>query len=137
MKAKRRRAPNLTDAKIAAVAKIIDGWTGELTWEALIDRIEIEWHARYTRQGLAKHDRIQQAFKNYAQQTPKISTRRPEIELLKDRIARQEAQIKRLESENNRLLEQFARWAYNAHKKGLDEAYLSAKLPEIDRGTDS
>jgi hypothetical protein len=56
---RRKRAPNLTDPDIRAIVKIIDGWTGELTWQALIDRIEIVRHARYNRQGLAKHGRIQ------------------------------------------------------------------------------
>ena len=135
--AKRRRAPNLTDAHIAAVDKIIDAWTGELTWQALIDRVEIEWHARYTRQSLAKHERVQRAFSAYVERAPKSSSRRPEIEFLKERIARQDAHIRRLEAENSRLLEQFARWAYNAHKKGLDQTYLSMKLPEIDRATET
>lgn len=135
--ARRRRAPNLTDAHIAAIVKIIDGWTGELTWQALIDRIEIERHARYTRQSLAKHERIQQAFSNYVERKPKSPQRRPEIELLKERIARQEVEIRRLEAENNRLLEQFARWAYNAHQKGLDQRYLSKQLPNINRASET
>ena len=135
--ARRKRAPNLNDSQIAVIVKIIDGWTGALTWQALIDRIEIERHARYTRQGLAKHERIQQAFTNYTEREPKSSKRRPEIELLRGRIARQEAEIKRLEAENQRLLEQFARWAYNAHQKGFDQDFLNRQLPNIDRASNT
>ncbi len=90
-------------------------------------------HARYTRQSLAKHERIQQAFSSYVEHEPARRQRRPEIELLKERIARQEAEINRLEAENNRLLEQFARWAYNASLKNLDQHYLNNPLPPIDR----
>ncbi len=131
---RRKRAPNLTDADIAAIVQIIDGWTSRLTWQALIDRIEIVRHVRYTRQSLANHDRIQQAFTNFVEPEPKGPQRRPEVELLKERISHLETQIKRLAAENNRLLEQFARWAYNAHQKGLDESYLNKPLPSIDRG---
>lgn len=131
--AKRKRAPNLTDTHIRTIVRLIDGWTGELTWEGLIDRTEIELHARYTRQSLAKHERIQQAFSRYVEREPAQRQRRPEIELLKERIAGQEVEINRLGAENNRLLEQFARWAYNAAGKNLDQHYLNRPLPPIDR----
>ncbi len=131
--AKRTRAPNLTDAHIAAVVEIIDGWTGELTWRALIDRTEIVLHARYTRQSLAKHARIQQAFSNYTEREEQKSGRRPEFELLKGQIARLEAENTRLERENNNLLEQFARWAFHASQRGLDQNFLNRPLPKIDR----
>ncbi|MCE0482605.1 MAG: hypothetical protein LV479_00015 [Methylacidiphilales bacterium] len=131
---RRKRAPNLTDRDIGAIVKIIDGWTGDLTWQALIDRVEIVRHARYTRQSLAKHGRIQQAFSNQIQREEQKSTRRPEVDIHKDRIARLEAEISRLEAENNRLLEQFARWAYRASQKNLDQNYLNQPLPKIDRG---
>jgi polyhydroxyalkanoate synthesis regulator phasin len=131
---RRKRAPNLTSADIGAIVKIIDGWTGELTWQALIDRIEIVRHACYSRQSLAKHGRIQQAFSNYIEREENKSTRRPEVDLLKDRISRLEAEISRLEAENNCLLEQFARWAYRASQKNLDLNYLNQPLPKIDRG---
>jgi hypothetical protein len=39
----------------------------------------------------------------------------------------------RLKAENDRLLEQFVRWAYNASTRNLDEAFLSRPLPHVDR----
>lgn len=51
-----------------------------------------------------------------------------------DRIARLESENRRLESENNQLLEQFARWAYNAHPRGLDYDFLNRPLPLVNRG---
>jgi hypothetical protein len=44
-----------------------------------------------------------------------------------------EAENQRLQTENDRLLEQFARWAFNAYVRGLGEAELNRPLPEIDR----
>lgn len=49
------------------------------------------------------------------------------------RLERLEAENKRLVIENERLLEQFVTWAYNAHLKGLTKAYLDKPLPIVDR----
>lgn len=43
------------------------------------------------------------------------------------------AENARLESENQRLLEQFARWAYNAHTQGIPEEILNRALPKVHR----
>jgi hypothetical protein len=50
-----------------------------------------------------------------------------------ERIARLEAENRRLEFENNNLLEQFVRWAYNAATRGLDADFLGRSLPPVDR----
>jgi len=34
----------------------------------------------------------------------------------------------------NSLLKQFARWAYNVHTRGLDEAFRNRTLMPVDRG---
>lgn len=47
---------------------------------------------------------------------------------------RLEAETARLKDENNRLLVQFATWAFNAHTRGLDEVFLNRPLPRISRG---
>lgn len=49
----------------------------------------------------------------------------PQLQLALERIARLDAENRRLEAENNNLLEQFARWAYNAHTRGLDHDFLN------------
>ena len=58
----RVRARNLDDGAIATIVGILDGWTGKLSWELLIDAAERHTHARYTRQALHKHVRIKSAF---------------------------------------------------------------------------
>lgn len=132
-------AKQLTDNDIETVVKILDGWTGKLTWEALIDAIQIRIGCRYTRQALDRHERIKRAY-NVRKNTLRHGTERPEVrsvELQKalQRIERLTAENERLKAENNALLEQFARWAYNAHTKGHDEAILNRPLPAVNRDT--
>lgn len=135
---KQQRAKNLDDASIKKIAEILDGWTEKLTWELLIDAIELRLHNRYTRQALHKHQRIKNAFelRKSALQDGDGSinnVRSPELQKALERIARLEAENKRLESENQQLLEQFARWAYNAHVRGLDRNFLNQPLPPVNR----
>lgn len=135
----RVRSRNLGDAEIATIVAILDGWTGKLTWEGLIDAIEHRRLGRYTRQALHKHTRIRQAFglqkEMLARQAelaePQLSS--PELAAALQRIARLEAENSRLAMENQRLLEQFVCWAYNAHTRGLDEVFLSRPLPPVHR----
>ena len=58
-----QRAPNLTDDSIHHIVGILDGWTGTLTWDALIEVIAEKRFTTYTRQALHKHERIRSAFK--------------------------------------------------------------------------
>ncbi len=57
----------------------------------------------------------------------------PELQAAADRIARLEGENQRLRMENERLLEQFVRWAYNAFSRGLNEQFLSRPLPPTNR----
>lgn len=133
-----RRARNLDDASIKQIVEILDGWTEKLTWELLIDAVELRMHNRYTRQTLHKHVRIKNAF-----DLRKVAlvggdgevriVRSPELQKALERIARLETENKRLGSENELLLEQFARWAYNAHARGLDSNFLNRSLPPVNR----
>ena len=56
-----------------------------------------------------------------------------ELQKAMERIDRLKAENERLKDENNSLLEQFARWAYNAHTRGLDEDFLNRALMPVDR----
>ena len=135
----RVRSKNLGDAEIAAIVAILDGWSGKLTWEGLIEAVERRRMGRYTRQALYNHARIRQAFalrkETLARQadssTPAPAS--PELAAALQRVARLEAENTRLAAENQRLLEQFVCWAYNAHTRGLDEAFLSRPLPPVHR----
>ncbi len=135
----KKRSKNLGDDEIKQIVEILDGWSGKLSWELLIDAIELRMFSRYTRQGLYKHERIRNAFelkKNEGAEGGKDVKRAssPQLQIALDRIVRLESENRRLESENNQLLEQFARWAYNAHTRGLDHEFLNRPLPSVNRG---
>lgn len=134
-----KRSKNLGDAEIKQIVEILDGWSGKLSWELLIDAIELRMFNRYTRQALFQHERIRHAFNLQKSNSAKGKTgarkvRSLELQVALERIAKLEAENKRLESENNQLLEQFARWAYNAHTRGLDNNFLNRPLPSVNRG---
>lgn len=135
----KKRSKNLGDAEIKQIVEILDGWSDKLTWDLLINAIELRVFSRYTRQALYKHERIRNAFelkKSELSEGGKGVTRvaSPQLQIALDRIARLESENRRLESENNQLLEQFARWAYNAHTRGLDHEFLNRPLPSVNRG---
>lgn len=134
-----KRAKNLDDADIKQIVEILDGWSEKLTWELLIDAIELRMYNRYTRQTLHKHERIRNAFelrKTGLANGDGVIRRvlSPELQKALERLARLQAENKRLESENEQLLEQFVRWAYNAHTRGLDNKFLNQSLPPVNRG---
>lgn len=133
-----RRGKNLTDEAIEQIVRLLDGWEGKLTWEALINATVTRLHCRYTRQALHKHERIRAAFalrKKSLGGQEKVGIRRGsgQLEDAMTRIARLEAENQRLDAENQRLLEQFVVWAYNAHTRGLDKEFLSQPLPRVNR----
>jgi hypothetical protein len=133
------RARNLDGEAISRIVAILDGWSGKLTWDLLIDAIRRHLRADYTRQALHKHERIKQAFslrkkalsEGLAGGVPEVGS--PELQAALERIARLEGENARLRAENERFLEQFACWAYNAHTRGLDNAFLSRPLPGVNR----
>ena len=141
-KQSKQRAKNLDDADIEGIVCILDGWDGKLTWEALIEAIELRKRVRYTRQALNQHLRIKQAFqltKERISRAPRAVTNAPkglsaaEATVVLERFRRLEAENARLKLENERLLEQFVVWAYNASTRGLDAAFLGQALPQVNR----
>jgi hypothetical protein len=133
------RAKNLGDEDVVKIVEILDGWSGKLSWELLIDAVEKRLFARYTRQAFHKHARIKDAFAQRkarlasSGERPRKVASSPELQLALDRIERLVGENERLVAENTRLLEQFVRWAYNAHTRNLDEAFLNRPLPTVDR----
>lgn len=133
------RAKNLDDNDIAEIVAILDGWAGKLSWELFIDAIERRKRTRYTRQALHRHERIKHAFSlrkaalSEGQEGGVRQVESPELQVALERIVRLEGENERLAAENQRLLEQFVRWAYNAHTRGLDKAFLSRALPAVNR----
>lgn len=135
----RMREKNLDDKVVVTIVEVLDGWSGRLSWEALIEAVKRRAGLSYTRQALHRHERIRLAFtarkkalSGHAEEQP-CEAMSPELQAARDRIARLEAENHRLASENNNLLEQFARWTYNAQTRNLTKAFLNNPLPGVDR----
>jgi len=130
-------ARRLSDTDIAAICDILDGWRGALTWQGLVEAVEQRFGHLYSRQALNMHERIKRAFtlrKVALRAEPEpVQASSPNARAALDRISRLEAENSRLNAENNQLLEQFVRWAYNASLRGLDHRFLNQPLPEVDR----
>lgn len=131
-------ARRLADADIAAVCEMLDGWRGSLTWEGLVDSVEQRFGHRYTRQALNLHVRISDAFRLRKKVLRDAPERPPSatpvgVQVMQERLSRLEGENGRLNAENQRLLEQFVRWSYNASLRGLDDRYLNQALPKVDR----
>lgn len=130
------RAKNLTDSDIEDIIGILDGWSGKLTWDLLVEAIEKRKTAKYTRQALFNHERIKAAFQSIKKspaKAPKKFASTPELQAAMDTIDRLSSANERLKLENNLLLEQFVRWSYNAHTRGLSEGFLNQPLPDVNR----
>ncbi len=138
---RQQRSRNLDDAAISEIVGIVDGWTGSLSWQGLIEAIDELTRVRYTRQALNNHARIKLAFSLQrkalkATGVPmRVATATPELAALLEVNARREAEIDRLKAENTRLLEQFVRWSYNANSRGIGEEVLNRPLPAVNRGS--
>lgn len=135
----RPRSRNLGDKEIADIAAIIDGWSRKLSWGSLVEAVASRTGQQYTRQTLHRHERIRLAFtvrKRALSGQPEDNPSEiesPGLKIALDRIARLEAENQRLQAENHGLLEQFARWAYNAHTRNLTREFLDSPLPPVDR----
>ncbi|MFL9952167.1 hypothetical protein PQR46_43975 [Paraburkholderia sediminicola] len=134
----RVREKNLDDTVVGNVVEVLDGWSGRLTWDALIEELAKREGLRYTRQALHRHESIRLAFtvrKKVLSGQPselRVSVD-PDLQVALERIDRLEAEVQRLKAEKNNLREQFARWAYNAHTRNLTEEFLNTPLPGVDR----
>jgi hypothetical protein len=134
----RRRGKNLTANDIACVVQLLDGWTGPVSWNVVIEAVATRLLCRYTRQALSSHAAIQKAFdackRRPGPSKANVAKLSGEAGALRQRLARREADVSRLEAENRQLLERFVLWTYNAQARGLGLAELERPLPIARRG---
>jgi hypothetical protein len=130
--------PHLRSQDIERIVGILEGWRETLTWDLLVEKLTQRGMPSYTRQALDRHPQIKSAFaaaKSRLRQSPPAVKRDLPVELEKavERNHRLDAENQRLRLENNRFIEQFIRWRYNAHLKGCTEDYLNRPLPSTYR----
>lgn len=127
---------HLTDHDIQVLVDLIDAWEGRLTWDGLCDRAGEVLGFRPTRQTLNSHLALKSAFvakKTYITTGPAPSRRPSSLSYAEQKIRKLESEVGRYKRENERLIEQFIRWQYNAQKRGITKGMLDEHLPVIDR----
>lgn len=129
-------ARHITSKDVKTTKDILDGWQGKLTWDLLVDALEKRIGFKTTRQAMSRNEEIKEAFndrKKSLSTTGSFRSRPQSLKIAADRLDRKEAVIERLTKENQRLLEQFEVWLYNATKHGMTKEQLNAAMPKISR----
>lgn len=132
-------AKHLTDRDISNVCELLDDWPtdSKLTWDRLVDAVAHDYKLITTRQTLQKQVRIKNAFTEVkalvSGNTPKAIAARnrhlpSSLKAAADQLEKRERTIARLEAENNKLLEQFHTWLYNATQHGMTVEQLNEPL---------
>lgn len=119
------------------IVEFLDGWKGQITWEALSDACEQVINTKPSRQTLSKIPSVVEAYKSAkerAKEADKETSVPPTLRVAGERIDRLANENERLKREIATLYEQFVRWQYNAALRGLSEEFLNQPLPGIDRG---
>jgi hypothetical protein len=136
-------ARHLTDADIALAVRLLDGWTGKLTWERYRVLLAAELDgAPYTKAGLRKQSRIlnaweraQSRLKGSMEAAGVPSNGDAAVAQLQQRVQRLLNTIARLEQENQDLLVRFERWSHNAaFDKGMTLKQLDRDIVFPGRG---
>lgn len=128
-------AKHLTQNDIDLVVSLIDGWQSKLTWQGIVDKYVELTGRTTTRQTLEKKEEINTAYNNRRWGPPKKPSRRVvSLPAAQEIIDTQDITLSRHEMQISRFKAQFARWIYNASKKGISVDNLNQNLPTIDRG---
>ena len=127
-------SPRLTNERIEIALKLLDGWTGKLTWSRYLALLELDLGHKYTKAALLRHTRFKNAWdKRRWEENPdrkkKKSYGNHGLQIALEKIERLEATIKRLENENNLLTEKFVVWSTNATNKELTIEDLNRPIP--------
>lgn len=130
--------PRLRDVDIETAVRLLDGWTGKLTWDRYLAILSTELGHLYTKPGLRKHARILNAW-NMAQRRLKEDISKIGAKEHGDaavaqshrKIAVLRAENARLIQENRDLLERFLRWSHNATVAGLSPERLDEPILAI------
>jgi hypothetical protein len=115
-----------------SIVKIIDSWTGKLTWERLCEKVslQLQFDDVISRHTLLSYDEIKLAFsskKERLKQSPahKFGTGDTALQKAYERIQTLEAANQRLEKEIAATREQFVRWQSNLYRMGVDMEQVS------------
>lgn len=137
----KNRARTIDNNIIEVIDEILSQWSGKLSWDLLRAAIKNGIGVDYTRQALANHKHIVDAF-NIRKRALQIEAGRP-ISVVND-VAELQKKIAQLESKNEMLALEcknyramFFVWVKNAEKEGISERKLNEPLsPSQQQSTD-
>jgi len=134
----KRRARAIDKEITAVVIQMLDDWSGKLTWDRLIAAIKASTSIEYTRQALANHKQIADAFvvrkATLANSAGRPVSSNSRVNTLTDAVGRLTVENARLSRELNEYREMFIRWTANAQKNGLTSEVLNKPLLKPLRG---
>jgi len=132
-------ARRLTDADIEKAVRLLDSWTGKLTWDRYLALLATELGHLYTKPGLRKQARILNAWemaqtrlKEDIQAVGARANGDAAIAHARRTIAALRAENSRLTQENRDLLVRFLRWSHNAAVAGLTPERLDAEVASVE-----
>jgi hypothetical protein len=122
---------------VEAICHLIYGWgKPNIDWEAVCDAAQSVLGYRPSRSGLSSKAAIQRAFRARKQGLkikPPLDTPKPNsLVQAAHVIAARNVEIAALKLTNRKLLEQFARWEYNAYLHRVTIEMLDVPLPVPD-----
>ncbi|KKF35542.1 hypothetical protein [Erwinia tracheiphila] len=120
-------------------SNVINTWNKDekLTWDALCDKLVKNIGKRPSRQSLSSHIKVADCF-NSKKKLLKAGVMETNVvkpanlQIACERIKRLETENKALMALNNKYLEQFKIWLYNAHLKQITVDDLNYPLPKKD-----
>ena len=128
--------PKITAHQQRKIEVMLAKWTGKLTWNALVDRVELDLGLKTTRQTLCTYAGINAAYKEKKAQlrgaTPALYTRITASDLkMVEQIENLKAEVKVLKRNNAEQLRMIERMLSNANSMpNVDLNELIRKRPE-------
>lgn len=120
----------------------LDNWSGKLTWDMYAKQLaKVLGEDTISRHTLMSYKVLVEAFRERKvslKETKNSKASDITLDFAKKQIAMLEAKVKRLESQNEKLLEQFVRWQHNAYMMPkvdmkLLNQQLDKPLPQVNR----
>ncbi|MEI2605279.1 hypothetical protein V8O11_15940 [Erwinia aphidicola] len=132
-------AKHITGYDEKRITNVINNWNKDekLTWDALCDRLVKIIGKRPTRQSLSSHVKVADCFNSKKKilksgLLEKSAAKPANLKIASQRIKRLETENEALIALNNKYLEQFKIWLYNAHLKQITIDELNHPLPKKD-----
>lgn len=133
-------AKHITGYDEKRITNVINNWNKDekLTWEALCDKLVNIIGKRPSRQSLSSHVKVADCFNSKKKVlksgvTVTCAVKPANLKIACERIKRLEVENEALIALNNKYLEQFKIWLYNAHLKQITVDELNRPLPIKDK----